>query len=196
MATTTNNPYTLRTLTATMAQQCLDANGVQGSFLFAGDLQNGVETKDREKLDQVSPTFKDTVAFFDWCKDNGWTPKPGKYNPWVKVEARNWWVIDRDLLAEQNKKDGEQVPEAPSYQNAVGLTGPRGCPEDTSVLTQRFRIKDDDGNVYYEGRMLPFTRHDEDSDGFEPLDQFGRGNAGATDLEYWQPGKGGGWKVL
>lgn len=41
-----------------------------------------------------------------------------------------------------------------------------------------FRIYDDDGTLYYEGVILG------DYSGFEPLDDFGRPNAGAVDIAY------------
>lgn len=45
-------------------------------------------------------------------------------------------------------------------------------------LVIRFRMYDDDGILYYEGRA------DEDTS-FEPLDDFGMPNAGCTYIKYW-----------
>jgi hypothetical protein len=55
-------------------------------------------------------------------------------------------------------------------------------------LGERFRMKDDDGQVYYHGRIAG------DYDGFEPLDDFGAPNAGCTSIEY--RGTNGGWEQL
>ena len=70
------------------------------------------------------------------------------------------WIIDIDHIADPAAKPG-------TFQNAVGLVGPSSYAGDGSELTQRFRLLDDDGEVYYEGRS------GEDSD-FGPLDDFGR----------------------
>lgn len=43
----------------------------------------------------------------------------------------------------------------------------------------RWRMRDDDGELYYEGLIYgEYT-------GFEPLDDYGRPNAGCTTIEYW-----------
>ena len=47
---------------------------------------------------------------------------------------------------------------------------------------------DDDRNLYYKGRISG------DYDGFEPLDDYGMPNAGATIIQY--KGKSGGWEDL
>lgn len=54
------------------------------------------------------------------------------------------------------------------------------------------RLLDDDGEVYYEGRCDSC----DDDNAFGPLDNFGGPNAGCTTIQYWQSGKGGGWKTL
>lgn len=112
----------------------------------------------------------------------------------TKTKRRNYWIIDRDLQPMEGEPEGTNC-------NAKGVMGPRGCPDDAKALTLRFRLLcdgDSEGQheVLYEGRMLPWDEQDDDSDGFEPLDNFGRPNAGCTELQYWQPGKGGGWKFL
>ncbi len=92
------------------------------------------------------------------------------------------WIIDTDLIGDKTKPAG-------TLANAVGLVGPRGYKGDGSELTHKFRLKDDDGEVYYTGRT-------DDDSSFAPLDGFGEPNAGATTIEYWVAGKGGGWKPL
>jgi len=53
-----------------------------------------------------------------------------------------------------------------------------------------FRMKDDDGEVCYVGRIIL----DDDTSGFEPLDDFGMPNAGCTSIEYRE--KTGAWVML
>lgn len=97
------------------------------------------------------------------------------------MSAKYGWIIDIDTLADASEP-------AASNLNAVGLTGPR----DISVeITERlkagegknFRMKDDDGEVYYEGRIILLEDADPESE-FGPLDDFGAPNAGCTSIEY------------
>jgi hypothetical protein len=96
------------------------------------------------------------------------------------------WIITRDYLAEE---DGGLMPEK-------GTTGPRDAPD--AMLAQLaagegtpFRLYDDDGELYYDGRLIGDS---ESEDAFGPLDDFGRPNAGATEIRYLRPGKG--WETL
>ena len=84
------------------------------------------------------------------------------------------WIIDEDRIG-----DGTDA----------GVSGPRGrcaIPKDKTSGV-RFRMKDDDGEVYYIGRLFG------EFDGFEPLDDFGTPNAGCTSIEmreadgHWTP---------
>ena len=53
-----------------------------------------------------------------------------------------------------------------------------------ALLKHRFRLLDDDGEIYYEG-----LSDDSDSQGaFAPLDDFGRGYAGCTEIQYFENG--------
>ena len=80
----------------------------------------------------------------------------------------------------------------------VGVIGPSAI---SSVLTvrlkagegQRFRLIDDDNCLCYEGKFLDGP---DVADEFQPLDCFGMPDAGCTRIDYWEPGKGGGWKPL
>ncbi len=56
-------------------------------------------------------------------------------------------------------------------------------------LKHRFRLLDDDGNIYYEGIS---DNHDSQK-AFSPLDDFGRGYAGCTQIEYFTNGA---WRSL
>ena len=59
---------------------------------------------------------------------------------------------------------------------------------------KHFRLKDDDGELYYEGRIILANDHEGD-DEFAPLDEWGKPNAGCTTIEYQNP-KTGAWEVL
>jgi hypothetical protein len=78
------------------------------------------------------------------------------------------------------------------------LDGPNGelvtCGNfDESVpLPQKFRLLDDDGEVYYEGLMEDVNKYGGDLP-FAPLDDYGMGNAGCTELQFFEDGK---WKSL
>jgi hypothetical protein len=90
------------------------------------------------------------------------------------MEAINGWIIDIDHIADESCK-------APSNCNAKGMRGPRDYEGDGSELTCKFKMFDDDGVLYYSGRSR--------EPGFEPLDDFGMPNAGATSIHYLIDGK-------
>lgn len=54
---------------------------------------------------------------------------------------------------------------------------------------EKFRMKDDDGQVYYYGYIAG------DYEGFEPLDDYGTPNAGCAWIEYKDKATGE-WRVL
>lgn len=57
------------------------------------------------------------------------------------------------------------------------------CPATDEQLTVKFRLKDDDGEVCYEGKM---THELADShEILRPLDDFAEGNVGCTNMEIW-----------
>ena len=86
------------------------------------------------------------------------------------------WIITRDYLAE----------EYDDMRSEVGVRG-QNTPFYTKAgeLPLRFKIFDDDGEIYYEGRS--------DEEEFEPLD-WAMYNAGATAIHYRQ--KDGSWPPL
>ena len=97
------------------------------------------------------------------------------------------WIIDVDHIKDADAKPGTNC-------NAVGLTGPHNIPPEIESklmagMGTTFRMKDDDGELYYEGRIL---RTDGSEPTFQPLDDFDTPNAGVTSIEYiengaWQP---------
>lgn len=100
------------------------------------------------------------------------------------------WTITKDHIADPSEPN-------PSNANAVGIVGPRSAKLTADEIirhpqARRFRMKDDDGELYYEGVMV-VTPEDGDEAEFRPLDDFGMPNAGATIIEYqnadgnWEP---------
>lgn len=80
----------------------------------------------------------------------------------------NQWIITKDIIC-----DGESVGvTSPSFDKAV-------------EMPVKFRLYDDDDNLYLEGEM-------EDHD-FDPLDDFGMPSYGCTTLKYREHGS---WKYL
>lgn len=85
------------------------------------------------------------------------------------------WVITRDFLNENDV--GVCGP------SDVGVCGPRDCemsPGDIRSKGNKFRMYDDDGELYYEGYICG------DYSGLEPLDDFGMPNAGCTEIRYFK----------
>lgn len=88
------------------------------------------------------------------------------------------WIIDQDLICV-----GEDIGSKGPSQASNTLLGRLQSGEGIE-----FRILDSDDTLYYSGRILG------DYEGFEPLDDFGCPNAGATDIQYKnQLGK---WETL
>lgn len=85
--------------------------------------------------------------------------------------AKYGWIITKDLIDEGK---------------AIGTTGPGSIgPDLLNPLEKgvglKFRMKDDDGEIYYEGRFIESPGADAS---FAPLDDFGGPNAGCTSIEY------------
>ncbi len=79
------------------------------------------------------------------------------------------WTITIDLI-DQGKK--------------VGTSSRNFNEASAALLKYRFRLLDGDGEVYYEG-----ASDDCDSQrAFAPLDDFGKGYAGCTEVQYFQNG--------
>ena len=96
--------------------------------------------------------------------------------------AKYGWIITDDYIS----ADLGSVDFAAC--NAVNLLGPRNiAPEAREALADGggdvFRMKDDDDEIYYKGRIVG------DFDGFEPLDNYGTPGSGCTSIEYWDTKK-------
>lgn len=103
------------------------------------------------------------------------------------------WLITHDSFP-----DGEA--EAPSNHNAKGMTGPRDISPDMETRLRgvasmgfskyegesvhKFKIYDDDGELYYTGLYIARDGADLGEDAFGPLEDFGAPNAGATEIRY------------
>ena len=77
------------------------------------------------------------------------------------------------------------------------VSGPRGVTLSHSEIVnhpdaQKFRMLDDDGNVYYTGFCIVGGEYESD---FAPLDDYGAPNAGCTGIQY-QDGPNGSWEYL
>ena len=84
------------------------------------------------------------------------------------------WIITHDILEHGKKIDIRS----------------RDYDESTKdMLIHRFRLLDGDSEVYYEG----LSDDCDSEDAFGPLDEFGEGNAGCTEIQYQQRGH---WEIL
>ena len=84
------------------------------------------------------------------------------------------WTITNDLVY-----DGKKV-------------GTSSCNYDeakAALLQHRFRLLDDDGEIYYEG----LSDNCDSQRAFAPLDDFGQGYAGCTEIHYFTDGA---WRQL
>lgn len=82
------------------------------------------------------------------------------------------WIIDRDHV-----------------DSDVGVRGPRGINSalDSALSNgegKSFRMYDDDGELYYEGRLVTTEDEQDPEVEFRPLTDFGMPNAGATEIHY------------
>lgn len=90
------------------------------------------------------------------------------------------WVITRDLFAEDDD----------DTESEVGISGPGDV--DPSIVADvirkgiTFKMYDGDGNHMYTGKI--WHLHGPESCDFQPLEDFGAGNAGCTEIRYYNPG--------
>jgi hypothetical protein len=95
------------------------------------------------------------------------------------------WVITRDHLAELGDY---------SVPKRVGVSGPRDATDAQLALAAKgraWRVLDDDGEIYYSGRI--WAAEPGSDDDFGPLDDFGAPDAGATEIQYRS---GNRWETL
>ena len=110
------------------------------------------------------------------------------------------WIITKDLIADP--EDRVKYPDGGSNFHAVNMVGPRTATDkDKARLLagegRKFRMKDDDGEVYYYGRQLLESECTEEYESgmfgqdseLAPLDNFGSPNAGCTQIEVYNKDK-------
>lgn len=110
------------------------------------------------------------------------------------------WIITKDHIADP--EDVKKYPEGGSNFHAVNMVGPREASEkDVERLKAgegiEFRLLDDDGELYYEGRRLEESDADKYYDYYTelaPLDNFGAPNAGCTTQQ--EKNKEGQWESI
>ena len=96
------------------------------------------------------------------------------------------WIITKDLLWDENPEWNKEH----DMKNNKGTIGPSGTILDKGTIVtmgKKFRMKDDDGEIYYEGMI--FETDMSETTGFEPLDEFGMPNAGCVSIEYLENGR-------
>jgi len=100
------------------------------------------------------------------------------------------WVITQDL---DNPFGEDSDPGLPSR---VGLSGPSAATDEQILRALNtgafFRLRDDDGHAYYIGRCWAADGPGSEQM-FGPLDDFGRADVGATDIQYRVDGA---WETL
>jgi len=84
------------------------------------------------------------------------------------------WTITNDLI-----DGGEKVGTSSRNFNGTRI----------AEIAHRFRLLDGDGEIYYEG----LSDNRESQGAFAPLDDFGRGYAGCTEIQYLVDGA---WRQL
>ena len=94
------------------------------------------------------------------------------------------FVITKDHLAEDESESC--VGHRPTNFNGKKHADPALDDEDA----ERFKMYDDDGNLYFEGMLSA----NPDLDGFEPLDEFGI-TFGCTEIRYLNKATGK-WETL
>jgi hypothetical protein len=101
------------------------------------------------------------------------------------------WIIDRDCLSIPGHEDDEAGTIGPRDAHPVAV---RVLQENPKVGRQ-FRMFDDGNIMLYEGRIVTKEAYLDNGSVtlFEPLDDFGRPNAGATYIKYRNKHK---WEVL
>jgi hypothetical protein len=105
-----------------------------------------------------------------------YTP-PKTYEP--ATGPRYGWLITADHTWDHT----ESIP------SRVGRMGPFNIPRHIGEALlagqgRPFQLLTDDGDLVYEGRFATDGKYD--WDGFEPLNDFGEGDAGCTIIKYWE----------
>jgi hypothetical protein len=97
------------------------------------------------------------------------------------------WIITTDHAPDTSAPEG-------SNANAKGVTGPHNISPAIEARLKAgegrpFQMRDDDGELYYTGRIITRPEDEQGVKDFAPLDDFGKPNAGASEIWYWINGK-------
>lgn len=99
------------------------------------------------------------------------------------TSASYGWIIDTDHAPDMSQPEGTNA-------NAKGVMGPPNISDNISdqLLApgygRAFRMYDADGELMYTGRIITPKGKEEGELDFAPLDDFGKPNAGATEIHY------------
>lgn len=104
--------------------------------------------------------------------------------------TRYAWIIDKDHLADGGELRRDDAGKRGGNDPGGVLAGRLAAGEG-----EKFRMFDDDGELYYSGRLLAIDDLGApEPGGLEPLDDFGLPNAGCTSIHYQQAD--GTWKEV
>lgn len=98
-----------------------------------------------------------------------------------------FWMITKDLIDDGESKFVGRVPKI------VRDTTEEGKLQWAKELPCEFRLYDDDGELYYEGKCGDLSQYDEEH-AFAPLD-WAMSYSGCTTMQYREPGSKE-WKLL
>ncbi len=96
------------------------------------------------------------------------------------------WIIDTDHLAEGPKDpydDTGVMGPSQAPDDLLAMLTDNEAPEVEGALTYDFHMYDDDGELYYTGRMIT-TEGQTERACYGPLGDFGKPNAGCTEIRY------------
>ena len=108
--------------------------------------------------------------------------------------TKHAWIITEDSLYESLKSD-ETDNSVPTFTNEAGTSGPHNAPvtllnglgdpmSDIYRASYEFRMYDDDGELYYIGRLASIDAEPDNDALMAPLYDFGGPNAGAVLIKY------------
>ena len=143
-------------------------------------------------LDALGKMSKHVVDGADECMES----MQGSFvNPEAWIETAAWIKVQLDLRYADKQKETKNMSKyywkitgaVLGLVSEIGTVGPYNADETITENRGVFRMKDNDGTIYYHGEIYG------DYDGFEPLDDYGMPNAGCTSIEYNEKGE---WKQL
>lgn len=111
------------------------------------------------------------------------------YNSVPQLEKEEvLWVVTKDLISNEKEGDTSNIGKGQTFEDYERRTFFRiwiheDLATDAIQDAVRFRLKDDDGEIYYEGLMRADTIYCEDEDiGCGPLN-WAKNDSGCTEME-------------